>query len=95
MSLKNDEYFQNRGGIMSRVNTEDAGVAPALDQTASPSRQRLENLAFEALKDCEEAEARLTQQLARLKRGLKETRDAPVLDSDLRGTSCQLSALRD
>ena len=26
---------------------------------------------------------------------LKETRDAPVLDSDLRGTSCQLSALRD
>ena len=60
MSIKNDALFQNRGGIMNRVKTQDASATENMIKSVTPARQKQDKIAQKALSDMQERSKNLT-----------------------------------
>lgn len=84
MSIKNDALFQNRGGIMNRVKTQDASATENVIKQVTPARQKQDKLAQKALADMQERSKNLTQSVLKIKKTISDAQDRTMNEPELK-----------
>ena len=84
MSVKNDALFQNRGGILNRVKTQDATATENMIKQAAPARQKQDKIAQKALYDMQEKQKNLIQTVLKIKKTISDAQEKSMSESELK-----------
>lgn len=92
MSIKNDALFHNRGGILSRVKTQEAvgNSGNILNQQQTPARSRQDKVAQKALADMQERSKNLLQAVMKVKKTILDVHDRAMNEQELKSLEKQL-----